>query len=323
MAVEADEGQQLYGALFLDNSAPDEGPQSGEASSFPCPGTPCLQSMPAEIRNHIYELVFGDEEIDITQSWPGITGTCKRIRTETLPIFLVHNLSASVIDCDGTNLFLRLSSIQELSTEMRALIPNLRVDCDGMLLERKERSVTSAGQSSPRYSYSPNFEFWNDIIQHVAGSGLHPTQLEWPGADATYLSQNLANLSDFYVPAPNTEAIPLEKHIFNTYVLTPLLKRHDIFDSERPPTKVFQQIESWIVTKERSAKFCEQAATRSSGGGRPRLWYKEWSEPEALSPPVSPRPRTCICMRNGARGAARQEGMVERQTQDLTNMRSD
>ncbi|KAK3686326.1 hypothetical protein LTR37_019916 [Vermiconidia calcicola] len=279
MAVEANEGQQRCGALFFDTPAPAEDPQSCEASSFSSPGTPHLQRMPAQIRNHIYELLFGDDEIDITQPWPGITGTCQRIRTETLPIFLSHSLSASIINCDGTNLFLRLSSIQELSRELRALIPNLRVNCEGRLLERTERiGVTITDQNIPLWRYLPNFDCWNDIIQHITGSGLLHKQVEWPGANPLRLSRIRP---DLYIPDPDTQTVALEKYIFNKHLLTPLLKMYNFFDSDRPPIDVSRQFQGDDVTKERSAKECEKTAARVSPGHPPdffhlTVWYEGW-----------------------------------------------
>lgn len=47
-----------------------------------------LQRMPAEIRNEIFHLaVFEDNPIEVTDQWPGITGTCKQFREETLAIY--------------------------------------------------------------------------------------------------------------------------------------------------------------------------------------------------------------------------------------------
>ena len=51
-----------------------------------------LLRLPAEIRSAIFHFaLLEDGTLDVASRWPGITGTCKEIRAETLPVFLGRN----------------------------------------------------------------------------------------------------------------------------------------------------------------------------------------------------------------------------------------
>lgn len=51
-----------------------------------------LERIPAELRNSIFHVAMVEERpIDVTRSWPGLTGTCKQFRHEALAIYLGNN----------------------------------------------------------------------------------------------------------------------------------------------------------------------------------------------------------------------------------------
>jgi hypothetical protein len=70
-------------------------------------GTPSL--LPAELRNAIFEMVLIEEDSKITFSdslrSPGLVGTCRTIRVESLPVYYLRNTIVARRPCSSSQKF--------------------------------------------------------------------------------------------------------------------------------------------------------------------------------------------------------------------------
>jgi len=128
-----------------------------------------LQALPPEIRNRIFQYVLVGGEVEVGP-FPGITGTNKQFRAETLPVWLVQNtFTAHVHDVDIRALnrwLLRLSSI-----------PSSIKKCMRPVVITALNPLRLAGHGFHFFEF---FNAWYPTVVAAKTSGLRPDQLVWP-----------------------------------------------------------------------------------------------------------------------------------------------
>lgn len=230
-----------------------------------------LLRLPAEIRNHIFQLALVDRDSNASALGPSITGTCQDIRAETLPVFLGNTTFVFRSHNLGKKLALQwLSAIEGHSAEHKRLMTIL-ISAEGQLLKR------TAGPLSHLTTFSPNFDFWNALIVRIKQAGLTSTQLIWEGINTQVQGALPATPN-----AEDLEVISLrvvELYLLNLFVLPPLLKRHGLHDPTRPPVDIATEIQ-WNGTLYLMSKDGFQALTVRFAEGVPEKWYELWGSEE-------------------------------------------
>lgn len=231
------------------------------------PQTSYFQRLPPEVRNAIFGLALvNDEPLDVEQPFPGITGTCKQLRSESLPVYLGNNnFVVSVPNRNFHSIMLWLRIIEGLPPETKALIRSLTVNCEGYILYGLDSIELSN-------AVKPEFDVWNNLIRLIAQSGLCATQLSWPG-----LPQ--AGTEDSILVSGVTYA--LGKNLYNNYVLHPLLKRHVLYGDARPPVDVWNEIKGWHP---RAKLMFLRGLARIRSISPPDRWFEDWVTSLSLGP---------------------------------------
>ena len=239
-----------------------------------------LNRIPPELRNGIFAFALvEDRPIEVTDCWPGLTGTCKQFREEALAIYFGNNtFLARIIDLEDAPLIAWLCKFDGIADRHKTLISEFQVLNEGQPTESRP------GPPPKVPACFPNFEFWDNIIAHLKGSGLAATQVKWSSPLLTRIEANTwRDLRPFPFPAQPAIEAALHSHI-----LPWLLKRHDFYDDETPPIDVQQRIKdkygnlavAWIVQQRHRSQGCH----RSTLDNKEAWWKKpleedpEWKE---------------------------------------------
>ena len=243
--------------------------------------TPHFLRLPPELRNNIYDML-ALEENPIAVPWPAITETCKRIRSETLSIYLGSNhFTATVIDRDHGLLLHWLDKFATLSDDERKLFKGrLMIIREGDMLNFElPHEIVSPHELD--FEYSPNLDFWNTFIALLSASGLKAQRLNWPGHTHLQKSSRVSR------PGGSRYSHDREKYLFNKFVLTPLLAAHGLLDERRPPIDIEREIASerwlWVLKtlgwEKRTLLSESRELVRDALGrcrGNPYEWYRDW-----------------------------------------------
>lgn len=220
----------------------------GEPSQPACESR--LLALPAELRNSILRQALVEcapirieEPGPLAQAaWPCLADTCRQLRDEALPVFLGNN--TFLVESEGLGsppsaLRTWLGRVKAVPFDTKRLIKSLtieitrhmpRVEQDGSTVKFDLWSVKDNMQL---------FDLCDSLLCHISDAGLMAHQLIWPG-----LQQVLDALLD---PQASDKVIDLllaqcnAVHYFNTYVLSPLLRRHGIYDEHRVPVNIIAQ----------------------------------------------------------------------------------
>lgn len=187
-----------------------------------------LQCLPAEIRNEIFHLALvRDVPVEVTQHWPGITGTCKQFRDETLAIYFGNNsFTARITDLEDTPLITWLEKVEGIHPQYKSLITSLTIFTENKLVHA---------------SISASYEYYDNIIVHIRQAGLGASQIVWP---STLLAGIAANTWTHRAPTtyPFPTQIALDDTLLHDNILPPLLNRHGLRSSANPPVNVLREM---------------------------------------------------------------------------------
>ena len=194
-----------------------------------------IRLLPAELRNEILRLaIVEDAPIEVTQCWPGITGTSKQLREETLAIYFGNNkFQARIVDLEDTAFIAWLEKMKGIAAHHKYLITSLEVVTEGRMIHMEPRSGHQTG------ACFPNFEFWDNIIAHIACAGFTAGQVTWP---SSLLAGLQANTWPGRRPFPMPLQLTLEDTLLHGDILPPLLKRHGLHDDQSPPINVLCEL---------------------------------------------------------------------------------
>ena len=208
-----------------------------------------LQRLPAEIRNEIFHLALAkDKPVEMTNPWPGLTGTCKQLREEALSIYFGSNtFIARVTDLRGKHITAWLRRIEHIPLALKALIPTFTIVVEGRIIDM---TIVSHNPMT----WVPNERPWDKIVSQLSTAGLTAEQLRWPSSLLAGMASHIwADRSSFECPI----RLAANSTLLYNEILPALLKQHGLFDSSRPPPDV-------------------TGSLLSRSGFRVVLWLKRW-----------------------------------------------
>lgn len=250
------------------SASPTPEPKRHTTSSNRRDFTSTFLDLPAELRNEIYALSLPEYEVlDIAHGMPSLLFTHPQIFKEASPIFLGRNtFTAHIKDRHDAALTGWLGLVKDLPEEHRAEIPELAIAFEGEIFD------FHGGER--KWGYDPDLEYWNALVMRIRDAGLTAEQLTWPGLQSDFFAR---------VPFDSSRDQIVSKALLNRYVLTPLLRHHDLLDPTKPPVDVRKQVsDEWqslgLSREQRNAVLLFWVPRRTSGGGRadPERWFQYW-----------------------------------------------
>lgn len=186
-----------------------------------------------------------------TAGWPSVADTCQQLRHEALPVFFANNsfcVELRGLGSDLNALTPWLNKLKEAHISAKKLIKSITVELAGQLMsivtrqsteEEMAASSDSDEDDEPARSCEPRFDLCDRFLSLIADAGLLARQLVWPGVRPETLRELSILQPDEELPKVD---VIFEVHFFNDFVLTPLLRRHGLYDEQRPPVSIARQL---------------------------------------------------------------------------------
>lgn len=222
--------------------------------------------MPAELRNRIYDLaIVEDNKIDVREAkvQPAIAQTCRQIRQETKGSYIAKNTFVAHVEENKYEfllLWLKALTAQDIQN-LRKLI----ISCDRCF-------------NWNRKGIFVRMDIWHHIVYSLTTFKLKPLQVSWTGALHACLTPKHPD------PLQLGKAVG-EVHVFNKFVLRPLLSAHHLLNDAELPSQlneVFQiatDMAEYPQGGQEAVTLClhmkEQIASiESKAGIMPLRWYR-------------------------------------------------